>query len=363
MRIGVPKEIKNRENRVGCTPSLARTLIGDGHEVFIERGAGIGSGFDDAQYTAAGARVVDADEAWAAPMVLKVKEPVETEYRHLRPGLVLFCYLHLAADRPLTLALMECETTAIAGETILAADGRSMPLLEPMSRIAGRMAPLVGGWHLGKPRGGSGVLPCGAPGIPPGRMVGVGGGTVGADAARIGAGIGMTVDVLDVNPARLAELERILPPGARTHYSDASKLETLIPEADLLVGAVLIPGARAPRVLRREWIAAMRPGSVLVDVAIDQGGCAETSRPTTHDDPVFVEAGVVHYCVTNMPGAYARTATLAYAHAIEPYVRALAGKGADAALAADPGLRAGLNSDKGRITCPPVAKAHGLTAS
>ncbi len=359
MRIGVPSETKTRERRVGVTPAGVLALVSAGHQVLVQSGAGSGSGFDDGQYAAAGAVVVaSASEAWAAEMVVKVKEPLAEEYGFLRPGLLLFTYLHLAAERALAGRLLASNCTAIAYETVQV--GRHLPLLEPMSEIAGRMATIVGANHLASALGGSGVLLGGVPGVLPGRVVVVGGGTAGLNAARMALGLGAEVAVLDIDAERLRTIDLQLRGSVRTVHSSRQALVELVPAADLVIGSVLIPGAKAPKLITRDLLSRMRPGSVLVDIAIDQGGCAETSRPTAHDDPVYTEAGVQHYCVTNMPGAYARTATQALTSCTLPYVLRLAKAGMaglDALLAASPDLLAGLSTRAGELRCPAVAAA------
>lgn len=358
MKVGIPKERKRKEYRIACTPGGVRALVQDGHTVLVERGAGEGSGYADHEYAAAGATIVDsADAVWSADLVYKVKEPLPEEYRWLRPGLTLFTFLHLAADRALTEALLRSRTTAVAYETIRV--GKRLPLLEPMSEIAGRMSAVVGSYYLGEPFGGRGVLISGVTGVLPARVLILGGGTVGSHAARMAFGMGAEVIVLELDVDKLRALEAALP-GVRTLFSTAHNLETLLPHADLLISAVLVPGAKAPKLLSRQSLAQMPPGSVFVDVAIDQGGSAETSRPTSHDDPVYVEEGVVHYCVANMPGAYPRTASQALMHATLPHARALAAHGALAAAARFPELRGGINTWDGHLTCRPVADAHGL---
>lgn len=359
MVIGVPREIKDQEYRVALLPSAAYQLVKSGHEVLVERSAGLGSGYPDADYAAAGAQVVaEHHEVFdRADLVVKVKEPLPAEYGLLRPGQVLFTYLHLAADRACTEALRASGATAVAYETIEV--NRRLPLLEPMSEIAGRMSVLVGGYFLAKHQRGSGVLLGGVPGVLPGKVVVLGGGTSGINAARMATGVGADVTILEVDLERMRFLDITLH-TAHTLYSNESHLLDLLPSVDLLIGAVLVPGARAPRLIRREMLRRMRPGSVLVDIAIDQGGCAETSRPTTHDQPVYVEEGVCHYCVANMPGAYARTATQALTNVTVPYVQQLADAGLAEAVRRQPALLGGINVARGQITHPAVAQAHGL---
>ena len=322
MTIGVPKEIKAQENRVALLPSAAYQLVRHGREVFVERGAGAGSGYPDADYEQAGATLVaEHAEVFArADLIVKVKEPLPSEYPLLRAGQVLFTYLHLAANRELTEALLKSGTTCIAYETIEV--NRRLPLLEPMSEIAGRMSVLVGGYFLAKHCGGTGTLLGGVPGVLPGKVVVIGGGAAGVNAARMATGLGADVTILEVDLERMRFLDITLH-TAHTLYSNEAHLMELLPSVDLLIGAVLVPGAKAPKLIRRDMLRRMRPGSVLVDIAIDQGGCAETSRPTTHHDPVFTEEGVLHYCVANMPAAYARTATQALTNVTYRYVEQL----------------------------------------
>jgi alanine dehydrogenase len=359
MIIGVPKEIKLQEHRVALVPSAVYQLTKRGHHVVVERGAGAGSGYPDADYERAGAEMTSSHKAAfeKAEMVVKVKEPQESEYSLLHPGQILFTYLHLAADRPLTDALLKSGVTGIAYETIVV--NHRLPLLEPMSEIAGRMSILVGGFFLAKHNGGSGVLLGGVPGVLPGRVVVVGGGTSGINAARMAMGMGADVTVLEVDLERMRFLDITLH-TAHTLFSSEAHLADLMPTADLVVGAVLVPGAKAPKLVSREMVRMMRPGSVLVDIAIDQGGCVETSRPTTHDHPVFVEEGVTHYCVTNMPGAYARTATQALTNVTYRYFELLADLGLAEACQKVPALVGGINIMKGKVTCEAVAAAHGL---
>jgi alanine dehydrogenase len=359
MIIGVPKEIKEQEYRVAMLPSGAYQLVKLGHQVVVERGAGAGAGYPDAGYEQAGARLADthAGVFAQADLIVKVKEPLPDEYGLLRRGQLLFTYLHLAANRPLTEALMKSGATCIAYETIEV--NRRLPLLEPMSEIAGRMSILVGGYFLAKHFGGSGTLLGGVPGVLPGRVVVLGGGTSGINAARMAQGMGADVTILEVDLERMRFLDITLH-TAHTLYSSESHLMELLPQVDLLIGAVLVPGAKAPKLISREMLRRMQPGSVLVDIAIDQGGCAETSRPTTHHDPVFVEEGVTHYCVANMPGAYARTATQALANVTHRYVEILADHGLAEACQRQPALLGGINVMNGQITHQAVADAHEL---
>ncbi len=359
MIVGIPKEIKNQEYRVALLPSAAYQLVRRGHEVIVESTAGTGAGYPDADYEAAGAKVTkDHREVFEkADLLVKVKEPLESEYGLLRPGQVLFTYLHLAASRSLTEALMKSGVTGLAYETIEV--NRRLPLLEPMSEIAGRMSILVGGYFLAKHFGGSGVLLGGVPGVLPGKVVVLGGGTSGINAARMAQGVGADVTILEVDLERMRFLDITLH-TAHTLYSNEAHLMDLLPSVDLMIGAVLVPGAKAPKLISREMLRRMRPGSVVVDIAIDQGGCAETSRPTTHENPVFVEEGVTHYCVANMPGAYARTATQALTNVTYRYVEMLADMGLAEACQKVPALVSGLNVMKGAITHRGVADAHGL---
>ena len=362
MNIGVPKEIKEQEYRVALLPSAAYQLIKRGHQVFVENNAGAGAGYPDADYLQAGATLVKdhASVFDKSDLIVKVKEPLPAEYKLLRPGQLLFTYLHLAADRGLTEALTNSGVTGLAYETLEV--NRRLPLLEPMSEIAGRMSILVGGYFLAKHFGGSGVLLGGVPGVLPGRVVVLGGGTSGINAARMGQGMGADVTILEVDLERMRFLDITLH-TAHTLYSNEAHLLELLPSVDLLIGAVLVPGARAPKLIRRDMLRRMRPGSVLVDIAIDQGGCAETSRPTTHHDPVFVEEGVTHYCVANMPGAYARTATQALTNVTYRYIELLADSGLGEACQRQPALTSAINIMGGKITHQAVADAHGLPCS
>src|SRR5947207_10597229 len=362
MTVGVPKEIKGQEYRVALLPSAAYQLIQRGHQVIVEKNAGAGAGYPDADYNQAGATLVSDHTAVVetADLVVKVKEPQPSEYPLLRVGQILFTYLHLAASRPLTEALMKSRVTALAYETIEV--NRRLPLLEPMSEIAGRMSVLVGGYFLAKHFGGSGVLLGGVPGVLPGKIVVLGGGVAGVNAARMATGLGADVTILEVDVERMRFLDITLH-TAHTLYSNEAHLMELLPSVDLLIGAVLVPGAKAPRLISREMLRRMRPGSVLVDIAIDQGGCAETSRPTTHHAPVFVEDGVTHYCVANMPAAYARTATQALTNVTYRYIELLADSGLAEACQRQPALAGGVNVMNGKVTCKAVAEAHGLPYS
>src|SRR5262245_29197791 len=359
MIIGVPKEIKQQEFRVALLPSGAYQLIRAGHRVLVEKNAGAGAGFPDADYQQAGAEIVESHERVfaEAELIVKVKEPQPGECPLLRRGQILFTYLHLAASRDLTEALMKSGVTGLAYETIEV--NRRLPLLEPMSEIAGRMSVLVGGYFLAKHFGGSGVLLGGVPGVLPGKVVVLGGGSSGINAARMAQGLGADVTILEVDLERMRFLDITLH-TAHTLYSNEAHLMELLPSVDLLIGAVLVPGAKAPKLIRRDMLRRMRPGSVVVDIAIDQGGCCETSRPTTHDNPVFVEEGVTHYCVANMPGAYARTATQALTNVTYRYIELLADSGLTEAVQRQPALASGLNVMNGKLTCQAVADAHDM---
>ena len=361
MLVGVPKEIKTHEYRVGLVPASVRELTHHGHKVLVESGAGAGIGFSDEHYTQVGAEIRgSAAEIFAeAEMVVKVKEPLPQEYAQLRPDQLLFTYLHLAPDEPQTRGLVESGCVAVAYETVTNARG-GLPLLAPMSEVAGRMSVQVGAHCLEKEQGGSGMLLGGVPGVAAARVVIIGGGVSGTNAARMAMGMEAHVTVIDRSLERLYELDLQFGPMLNTIYSTVDAIETHVTGADLVIGAVLVPGAAAPKLVTRDMIKKMRAGSVLVDIAIDQGGCFETSKPTTHAEPTYVEEGVVHYCVTNMPGAVARTSTFALNNATLPFTMALANKGYRRALAEDPHLREGLNVANGKVTCKPVADAHGL---
>ena len=362
MRIGVAKEIKSDEYRVALTPAGALELINHGHEVSIEQGAGVGSSFADEAYTRVGAKIVSVDDVWnGSDMVLKVKEPIASEYPRLREGLILFTYLHIAADEPLTRALLDSGITAVAYETVEV--GRSLPLLAPMSEVAGRLAPQAGAHFLEKPKGGRGLLLGGIPGVAPGRVVVVGGGVVGYNAAIIALGLGAQVTILERSIDRMRHLEEVLSGRVSLLMSSSLQVAASVEEADLVIGAVLIPGALAPKLVTREMIASMKEGAVVVDVAIDQGGCFETSHATTHADPVYVVDGVTHYCVANMPGAVPITSTKALTNATLPYVEAIANHGLEAAVANDAALAKGVNVIGGKLTYEAVAEAHGLDYS
>src|SRR4051812_4015946 len=360
MRIGVAKEIKPQEYRVALTPAGARELVQRGHEVVVEAGAGGGSQFGDDQYGANGARIGGVAEVWeSSELLLKVKEPIASEYGRLRPGLVLFTYLHIAADEALTRALVESGITAVAYETV-ETDDRRLPLLAPMSEIAGRLAAQAGAYFLEKPLGGRGLLLGGIPGVAPGRVTVIGGGIVGYNAAIIALGLGAQVTVLERSIDRMRYLDEILSGRVSFVMSSILQIEESVAEADVVIGAVLIPGARAPKLVTREMLREMTPGAVIVDVAIDQGGCVETARPTTHSDPVYEVDGITHYCVTNMPGGVPITSTKALTNATLPYVEAIAEQGLARAVAADPSLARGVNVLDGKITYEAVAEAHDL---
>ena len=360
MRIGVVKEIKPDEYRVALTPAGARELAQHGHEVVVETGAGAGSAFTDAAYEAAGARAASVDEVWAeAELLLKVKEPIESEYLRLRDGIVLFTYLHIAADEALTRALVDSGITAVAYETV-ETDSRALPLLAPMSEVAGRLAAQAGAYFLEKPLGGRGLLLGGVPGVAPGRVLIIGGGMVGYNAAVIALGLGANVTILERSIDRMRHLEEVLSGRVSLVMSSSLQIEESVREADVVIGAVLIPGALAPKLITREMVRAMKDGAVLADVAIDQGGCAETSRPTTHSEPVYTVDGVTHYCVANMPGAVPITSTKALTNATLPYVEAIADQGLAEAVARDRSLARGVNVLDGRVTYEAVAEAHDL---
>jgi alanine dehydrogenase len=361
MRIGVPKEIKDNEFRVGLTPSSVAELVHHGHHVIVETGAGLGSGLTDAEYEAAGAQLAADQDAifQTADMIVKVKEPQVSERAKLREGQVLFTYLHLAADLEQTRDLLASGATCIAYETVTAPTG-GLPLLTPMSEVAGRLAPQVGAHCLEREAGGRGVLLGGVPGVPPAEVIILGGGVAGTHAATIALGMGANVTVVDRNPEALRRLAFHFGTGVRTIFSTQSAIAEIVKRADLLIGTVLVPGAAAPKLISRAMLATMKQGAVIVDVCIDQGGCCETSRPTTHSHPTYIVDGIVHYCVANMPGAVARTSTFALNNATLPFTLALADKGWRKALADDLHLRAGLNIHGGLLTCQPVAEAHWM---
>ncbi|GHE50479.1 alanine dehydrogenase [Streptomyces vinaceus] len=361
MKVGIPREVKNNEFRVAITPAGVHELVRGGHQVFVEQNAGVGSSITDAEYVAAGAEILGtADEVWAtADLLLKVKEPIAEEYHRLRKDQTLFTYLHLAASRECTDALLESGTTAIAYETVELAN-RALPLLAPMSEVAGRLAPQVGAYHLMRSAGGRGVLPGGVPGTHAGECVVIGGGVSGWNAAQIAIGMGFHVTLLDKDINKLREADKIFGTKIKTIVSNAYELEKAVVEADLVIGAVLIPGAKAPKLVTNELVAKMKPGSVLVDIAIDQGGCFEDSRPTTHAEPTFQVHNSVFYCVANMPGAVPNTSTYALTNATLPYIVQLANLGWVEALRRDPALALGLNTHDGQVVYGPVAEAHGL---
>ncbi len=361
MKIGCPKEIKNQEHRVGMTPIAAREAIAHGHEVLIETGAGAGAGFPDADYLAAGAQMRStAAEVFAeADLIVKVKEPQPAERKMLREGQVLFTYLHLAPDPAQTKDLLASGVTAIAYETVTDRAG-GLPLLAPMSEVAGKLAPQMGAWAIQKANGGRGVLLGGVPGVGPAEVVVIGGGVVGTHAARVAAGMGAHVSVLDMSLHRMRHLDDMFGGLFETRHASRAATEEMVARADLVIGAVLIPGAAAPKLVSRAQLKDMKPGAAVVDVAIDQGGCFETSKATTHDDPIYVVDGIVHYCVANMPGAVARTSTIALGNATMPYMLALADKGWRQACEDDPHLLDGLNVHGGKLTNYPVGEALGL---
>lgn len=364
MRIGVPSEIKNNEFRVAITPAGVHDLTAAGHEVLIQSGAGLGSSITDDDYSSAGARIVaDADTAWGeAELVLKVKEPIESEYRHFRSGLVLFTYLHLAAEEKLTRELMASGVTAIAYETVQLASG-ALPLLAPMSEVAGRLAPIVGANVMMRPNGGPGLLVPGVPGTRPANVVVLGGGVAGTNSVAVAAGLGAQVTVLDTNIQRLRELDAHYAGRVRTIASNSFEIERAVLDADLVIGSVLVPGAKAPKLVTNELVSRMKSGSVLVDIAVDQGGCFEDTRPTTHADPTFTVHQSIFYCVANMPGAVANTSTYALTNATLPYVRAIVNSGWQEALRADAALGRGLNVHAGKVVNAAVAAAHGIEAA
>ncbi len=361
MRIGVPKEIKPQEYRVSATPGAVQSMVSAGHQVLVERGAGVGSSFADEEYVAAGATLGDAGDAWSQEMVLKVKEPMASEYGYLRHGQILFTYLHLAADRALTEALLAAGTTAVAYETVQLPNG-ALPLLTPMSEVAGRMAPQVGAHFLERAHGGRGLLLSGVPGVAGGTVTVLGAGMVGTNAAKLALGLGARVNLLDVNHARLQYLDDVFNGRIQTTTSNLGNILELLPQTDLLIGAVLIPGARAPRLVTRDMLSLMKPGSVIVDVAVDQGGCIETIKPTTHESPTYEVEGVIHYGVSNMPGAVPNTSTKALANQTLPYILKLAGAGLEA-LKGDPSFLKGLNTHAGKLTQPGVGQAFDISVA
>jgi alanine dehydrogenase len=360
--VGIPKEIKDMEGRVSMQPDGVAELVHYGNEVYVQSGAGEGSGFSDEEYTEAGGRVVGGpDEVFeAADLIVKVKEPVPEEYDRFREGQQLFTYLHLAADKGLTEFLMERKINSIAYETVEASDG-SLPLLTPMSEVAGRMSVQAAAHHLESPQGGAGLLLGGVPGTPAAKVTIIGGGVVGTEAAKIALGMRALVSVLDISPKRLAYLSDIFEGRADLVIPNRARTAAYVKQADVVIGAVLVHGAKAPKLVTREMVASMRPGSVVADVAIDQGGCIETARPTTHSDPTYVEEGVVHYCVANIPGAVARTSTLALTSATLPYLMKIADKGIEGAATEDESLAKGLSTLRGDLVSEPVAEAHDLS--
>lgn len=361
MIIGIPKEIKNNENRVSLTPAGARELTAHGHTVYVQHTAGLNSGFSDEEYVAAGATILPTiEDVYAiAEMIIKVKEPIKPEYSLVRKGQLLFTYFHFACDRELTDAMLASGATCLAYETVVDRNG-ALPLLVPMSEVAGRMSAQEGARFLEKPQGGRGVLLGGVPGVKPAKVLVLGGGIVGTNAAQIAAGFGADVTICDISLPRLRYLSEVMPKNVKTLYSSRFNIEQELPTTDLVIGAVLIPGAKAPHLITRDMLKLMRPGAVLVDVAIDQGGCFETSTPTTHAEPIFEVDGVVHYCVANIPGAVPCTSTLALTNATLPYAIKLADMGWEAACRADAGLAKGLNVVDGKVTFPGVAEAFGM---
>lgn len=361
MRIGIPKEVKNNENRVAMTPAGVIHLVADGHEVYIETEAGMGSGFTDEEYEKAGAIIVrTAQDAWSMDIVMKVKEPVQSEYVYFREGLILFTYLHLAAEPGLTKALIDKKVVGIAYETVQLAN-RSLPLLTPMSEVAGRMATQIGAQFLEKPKGGKGILLGGVPGVKRGKVTIIGGGVAGTNAAKIAVGLGADVTMIDVNPQRLRELDDIFGHGITTLMSNPYNIAHMVRESDLVIGAVLIPGAKAPKLVSADIVQSMEPGSVIVDIAIDQGGIFETTdHLTTHDNPTYIKHGVVHYAVANMPGAVPRTSTIALTNVTVPYATQIAKKGYKRACLDNEALLKGINTLNGHVTYQAVAQAHDL---
>lgn len=361
MIVGIPKEIKNNENRVSMTPAGVRELVKRGHTVYVQHTAGENSGFPDADYERAGAQILPTiEDVYAiAEMIVKVKEPIEPEYKLVKPGQLLFTYFHFASDRKLTEAMLQSGATCLAYETVEDKHG-TLPLLIPMSEVAGRMSVQEGARFLEKPQGGKGILLGGVPGVKPAKVLVLGGGVVGTQAALMAAGLGADVTILDISLPRLRQLSEFMPKNVKTMYSSTYNIEQELPATDLVIGAVLIPGAKAPHLVTRDMLGLMKRGSVMVDVAIDQGGCFETSHPTTHAEPVFEVDGIVHYCVANIPGAVPFTSTLALTNATLPYALRLADKGWKEACADDPGLKLGLNVVDGRVTFPGVAEAFGM---
>ena len=361
MKIGIPKEIKNNENRVGMTPSGVAELVKHGHQVVVQHTAGEGSGFADEEYVAVGAEILPAieDVYSVADMIVKVKEPIEPEYPLIREGQVVFTYFHFASDRELTLAMIKSKAICIAYETVQTADGR-LPLLIPMSEVAGRMATINGAYYLQKTKGGKGKLLCGVPGVPPAKVVVLGGGIVGQAAARVAAGMGADVRIMDISLPLLRQLSIEMPANVTTVYSSRHNIKKEIRDADIIVGSVLIPGDKAPHLITRDMLKLMEPGTVLVDVAIDQGGCFETSHPTTHSEPTYEVDGIIHYAVANIPGAVPNTSTIALTNATLKYAIALADKGWKKACEDDPALAKGVNMVEGKITFPAIAEVWGI---
>jgi len=361
MIIGIPKEIKNNENRVSLTPGGAKELVKRGHSVYVQHNAGINSGFDDETYVAAGANILSTIEKVyeIAEMIVKVKEPIESEYKLIKPNQVVFTYFHFASEKELTYAMLETGAICIAYETVEKED-RTLPLLIPMSEVAGRMSVQEGARFLEQPQGGRGLLMSGVPGVKPAKVLILGGGIVGTNAALMAAGMGADVVITDISLPRLRYLSEIMPHNVKTLYSSTQNIEDELPTTDLIIGAVLIPGAKAPHLITRDMLKLLRKGSLMVDVAIDQGGCFETSHPTTHTEPQYTVDGIVHYCVANIPGAVPYTSTLALTNATFPYVLMLAGKGWEQACREDSSLKSGLNIVKGKITYPAVADTFGL---
>ncbi len=359
MKIGIPTEIKPQEHRVSVIPSTVKMLTSRGHEVFVQKGAGLGSSYTDEEFLACGATLTpDAAATFGeAELIIKVKEPQASEIDLLTKDHSIFTYLHLAASRPLTDGLLNSQCTSIAYETV--EQNRRLPLLEPMSEIAGRMSTMVGAYHLAKHRGGRGILLGGIPGVAPGRVAVIGGGSAGLNAARVAAGIGADVTILDIDFERMRFID-ITMSGTNTLYSSEANLSEILPRIDLVIGAVLVPGAAAPKLITREMLRLLQPGSVLVDIAVDQGGCAETTRPTTHDDPTFFEEDILHYCVANMPGAYSRTSTQALNNVTQSYILQIANDGVEQALQNNASLRKGLSTYQGQLTSPPVGEAHSI---
>lgn len=360
MKIGCPKEIKNSENRVGITPSAAQAYVQHGHKVFIETSAGVGSAITDQEYLDVGAQILSsASEVWAtADMIVKVKEPLEAEYKLMRANQLLYTYFHFAADEALTRACLEQKIIGLAYETVQ--EGNALPLLKPMSEVAGRMSSLMGAFYSAKTQGGRGLLPMGVTGVAPANVLILGGGVVGTNAAHVAAGLNANVTILDLNLSRLEYLDEIMPANVCSLYNDPVTLQDKVSQADIIIGAVLVPGAKAPRLISREQLKTMKPGIVVVDVAIDQGGCFETSHATTHNDPTYVVDDIIHYCVANMPGAYARTSTYALGNATIKYGLMMADMGLEKACQASGPLLKGLNVYKGLITYKPVAEAFGM---